>query len=182
MKVRFLSILMLSLPLVGLAQPAPDDYPRQADEKYPQQADTVENGIPEHILHLADTLAAVNQIHGPYVGFDGETTEQYKNFVKLSELACPDELLLLTSHDNAVVRGYAFWALARQQYTDLDKVLLNHARDETLVREVQGGMITRVPLIEFMQWVVDPDMFEEDSKKLDDGVFQRVSELRFSDR
>lgn len=138
--------------------------------------------LPEHIGAIVDSLARVNEIHGSYVGFSGETTRQYEHFIQLSELACPEELLLLTSHKNAVVRAYAFWSLARQQYEGLEKVLLEHARDEALVREVQGGMVTTVPVIDFMQWVVDPDLLDTESKKLDTDVFQQVSELRFSDR
>ena len=81
-----------------------------------------------------------------------------------------------------MVRAYAFWALARQQYEELEQVLLEHARDEALVREVQGGMVTQVPLIDFMQWVVDPELLDTESKKLDTDVFRQVSEIRFSDR
>ncbi|MBC2838750.1 hypothetical protein [Robiginitalea sp. SC105] len=165
---------LLALPAVSFAQ--------SGDSPEPAGAETGVVEIPEHILQLADTLAVVNQIHGPYVGFTGETSAQYRNFVKLSELACTDELLQLTTHKNAVVRAYAFWALARQQYEELDEVLLEHARDEELVREMQGGMVTRVPVIDFMQWVVDPDLLDADSKKLEADVFEKVSEIRFSDR
>lgn len=164
----------LALPILAMGQPT-----QGAIKSDPDPAASV---IPEHILQLVDSLSAVNQIHGPYVGFDGETTSQYQNFKKLSELACTDELLELTNHDNAVVRGYAFWALARQQYEGLDSVLLAHAHDEDPVREIQGGIINSVPLIDFMQWVVDPEMLDEDSRKLEPEIFQRVSQLRFADR
>lgn len=134
------------------------------------------------INRLADSLASVNAIHGEYVGFDGNDSPQYRNFETLTELACPEELLGLMQHENATVRGYAFWGLARQQYPKLDSVLLAHARDESLVREMQGGMISTVPLIDFMQWVVDPALMDDESRKLEPEVFERVSELRFSDR
>ncbi len=134
------------------------------------------------INRLADSLAAVNAIHGEYVGFDGINSAQYQNFETLTALACPEELLGLMQHENAVVRGYAFWGLARQQYPKLDSVLLAHARDESLVREMQGGMLSSVPLIDFMQWVVDPALMDGESRKLEREVFERVSELRFSDR
>ena len=131
---------------------------------------------------LAGSLAGVNELHGPYVGFSGTVTEQYKNFGKLVEKADPEELLDLMEHPNAVVRGYAFWALARDQYELLDSVLLAHARDEAPVRLMQGGMVTELPLVDFMQWVVNPDLLDGDCKKLDNEVIDRVAELRFSDR
>ena len=153
----------------------------------PHAPATSEPGLTEdprlvEIRRLADTLSAVNAIHAEYVGFDGIQSAQYQNFETLTALACPTELLGLMQHDNAVVRGYAFWGLARQQFPKLDSVLLAHARDESLVREMQGGMISSVPLIDFMQWVVDPALMDEESRKLEQDVFERVSELRFSDR
>lgn len=182
-RLYFALLFLLLLPFSGLAQPSlpvgsAPGVRVAAGETGPVKV--VE--IPEHIGEIVDSLAIVNEIHGSYVGFSGETTRQYKNFIRLSQLACPDELLLLTSHKNAVVRAYAFWALARQQYADLEQVLLDHARDEALVREVQGGMVTQVPLIDFMQWVVDPDLLDTESKKLDTDVFRQISEIRFSDR
>lgn len=144
-----------------------------------QEAEGASGGA---IPSLADSLAAVNQVHGPYVGFSGEATDQYQNFLLLCEQATEAELLELCEHENAVVRAYAFWALARQQYDHLDSVLLAHSRDETLITEIQGGVMTRVPLIDFMQWVVSPDMMDAQSKKLDAKVLERVAELRFSNR
>lgn len=129
---------------------------------------------------LADSLALTNQIHGPYVGFSGERTQQYDRFERLTELADCGALLELSKHENAVVRGYAFWGLARKQYPKLDSVLLAHAQDESLVTEIQGGVMNRIPLIEFMLWVVHPDMMDDQSLKLDSDTFRQVSELRFS--
>lgn len=183
-RLFFALLALLCLPLPGLAQPSVSagTTPGVVAVKTEETGDLTKVEIPEHIAAIADSLAVVNEIHGSYVGFSGETTRQYENFIRLSQLACPDELLLLTSHKNAVVRAYAFWALARQQYEELEQVLLEHARDEALVREVQGGMVTQVPLIDFMQWVVDPELLDTESKKLDTDVFRQVSEIRFSDR
>lgn len=132
-------------------------------------------------IALADSLALVNQVHGPYVGFDGATTPQYQHFVTLSQTASDLELLELCDHENAVVRAYAFWALARRQYAGLDSVLLAHARDEDLISEIQGGVINRIPVIEFMQWIVRPDMMDGSGTKLDPEVLQRVARLRFAE-
>ncbi|MDG1571033.1 hypothetical protein OZ410_01795 [Robiginitalea sp. M366] len=143
--------------------------------------ETAADSVPAYQA-LADSLAKVNRVHGPYVGFNGETTNQYRNFLQLTETASEGQLLELCNHDNAVVRAYAFWGLARNQFTRLDSLLLAHARDEAPVSEVQGGVITRIPLVDFMQWVVDPNMMDTRSKKLDPAVIRRLAELRFADR
>ena len=137
-------------------------------------------GTDNPLVRLTDSLAHTNQIHGPYVGFSGQRTPQYKRFEKLMELADCRELLEFSKHPNAVVRGYAFWGLARKQYPKLDSVLIAHAHDEAPVLEIQGGVMNQIPLVSFMMWVVDPDMMDAESRKLDPSVFQKVSELRFS--
>lgn len=156
------------LPTLLFAQPSAQEYNEA------QPADS--------LRILADSLAAVNELHGPYVGFSGTVTAQYQNFLELVERGDAEGLLGLTQHPNAVVRGYAFWGLAREQYGALDSVLLAHARDEAPVRLMQGGMVTELPLVDFMQWVVNPDLLDGDCKKLDSEVINRVAELRFSDR
>ena len=167
MKIKAL-LLSCLFPALGFSQPSAGSYP--------EPAPTVSLEV------LVDSMAAVNELHGPYVGFSGIVTEQYRNFGKLAETAGSEELLDLMGHANAVVRGYAFWALARAQYERLDSVLLAHARDETPVRVMQGGMVTELPLVDFMQWVVNPDLLDGDCKKLDPQVIERVSEIRFSGR
>jgi len=167
MKIRVLLLACL-FPALGFSQPSVGEHPFSASAETPER--------------LADSLAAVNELHGPYVGFSGTVTGQYKNFVTLVEVAGPDELLGLMGHPNAVVRGYAFWALAREQYEKLDSVLMAHARDEVPVRVIQGGIVSELPLVDFLQWVVNPDMLDGDCKKLDTEVIERVAELRFSER
>ena len=138
--------------------------------------------MPLELQVLTDTIAEVNQIHGPYIGFGNSRPEQYVRFERMLELADCRELLACTSHDNATVRAYAFWGLARKQYPKLEEVLLAHATDEEYVSEIQGGILTQIPLIEFMQWVVDPNMLDgEESKKLDPSVHRKVAELRFAE-
>lgn len=161
-------LLTFLFPILVFSQPSVRENPDPAQ--------------PETLEMLAGSLAGVNELHGPYVGFSGTVTEQYKNFGKLVEKAGPEELLNLMEHPNAVVRGYAFWALAREHYEQLDSVLLAHARDEAPVRVMQGGMVAELPLVDFMQWVVNPDMLDGDCKKLDTSVIEKVVELRFTDR
>ena len=168
-KMKMKGLLLACLfPALGFSQPAAEQHPA------PMPFDAVQM--------LADSLASVDELHGPYVGFSGTINEQYKNFGKLVETADPEDLLELMAHSNAVVRGYAFWGLAREQYEKLDSVLLAHARDEAPVRVRQGGVVASLPLVDFLQWVVNPDMLDRDCKKLDESVIDRVAVLRFSDR
>jgi hypothetical protein len=138
-------------------------------------------GTKDSIQVLVDTIASVNQIHGVYVGFSGEITAQYRHFETLTRLSDCGDLLNLCNDENPVVRGYAFWGLARKQYPNLDSVLLSHARDEAIIYEIQGGVISQLPLIDFMQWVVDPDILDVESKKLGHETMRRVAKLRFSE-
>ena len=160
--MRAVFLLFFFLPCIILGQQATD-------------------GNPSLTRLLADSLAVTNQIHGPYVGFSGERTAQYWRFETLTELADCGELLELSNHPNAVVRGYAFWGLARKHYSDLDSLLMVHAHDETPVIEIQGGVMNQIPLIEFMLWVVNPDMMDSESLKLDRDTFRQVTELRFTE-
>lgn len=137
--------------------------------------------LPLKISSLIDSIATVDQVHSAFVGFEGKKTEQYMRFERLIETADCQELLACTQYPNATVRAYAFWALARRQYAGLDSVLLAHARDEDLISEIQGGVINRIPVIEFMQWIVRPDMMDGSGTKLDPEVLQRVARLRFAE-
>lgn len=161
-------LLACLFPSMLLAQPS------ESEGANPQPSDAR--------FMLADSLARVNELHGPYVGFSGRVTGQYRNFLELVETTDAGGLLDLMGHPNAVVRGYAFWGLARQQYEKLDSVLLAHARDEVPVRLIQGGMVTELPLVDFMQWVVNPQLLDGDCKKLDASVIEKVAELRFAER
>ena len=173
--------LALTLPAPVWAQPAaPGSVTTGISEV--AEVKSALDALPIELQVLTDSIAEINQIHGPYVGFDDSHPEQYLRFERLVERADCQELLACTSHENATVRAYAFWGLARKQYPDLEKVLLDHAKDEEYVSEIQGGVLNQIPLIEFMQWVVDPDMLDgNESKKLDPSVHRKVAELRFSE-
>lgn len=177
----FAFLLAFAVPGQLWAQPAAPGSATIGMGEVGEAKSTLE-ALPLELQVLTDSIAEVNQIHGPYIGFDDVQPEQYLRFERLVERADCQELLACTSHENATVRAYAFWGLARKQYPDLEKVLLDHAKDEEYVSEIQGGVLTQIPLIEFMQWVVDPDMLDGDeSKKLDPAVHRKVAELRFSE-
>lgn len=132
------------------------------------------------IKSVVDSLAFYNEIHGLYVAGITSKSKSYKLFQKLSTSFELDYLLQLSTHCNPTIRGYVFWALSRSHYGGLDSVLLAHAKDEQRVRVIQGRTIAEVPVIDFMQWVVHPDLLDADSKKLPKTVIDSVSKIRFS--
>jgi len=117
------------------------------------------------INKLANAIAE-NVIHSAAVGYTGEKTIEYDRFEQLYNSTTSDECLILISHRNAAVRGYAFWALAKKHYTDLDAVYEKLSDDNTLVHVMQGCLGDLVPLHEFTRWVVTPKMFDLECKKL----------------
>lgn len=131
------------------------------------------------IQSLVDSIVYYGEIHGPYVAGVTSKSKSHKLFQKLTRNFQIEELLPLSSHCNPTVRGYAFWALSRVHYKQLDSVLIAHARDEEMVRVIQGRIISELPVIDFMQWVVHPDLLDADSKKLPEKVIDSVAKVRF---
>lgn len=132
------------------------------------------------IQTIADALAIWNELHGTYVVSDKNKPKPYKVFQELLKTKDTLGILQLMQHQNAVVRGYAFWALAKLQYANLDSILIAHARDEERIRYLQGMVVSEVPLVDFMFWVVHPEILDRDSKKLSDSVIEKVQAIRYS--
>jgi hypothetical protein len=107
-----------------------------------------------------------NRIDSEAVGYGAERTAQYDRFIKLTGRATTEELILLTNHKNPVIRGYAFWALARQNYADLYKIFSDHQHDSESVDVLMNCTGGEMPLIGFMTWVVTPNMLDMECKKL----------------
>ena len=75
--------------------------------------------ISPEIYSIVQNIAQYNQLESENVGISGETTIQYRNFIKLRDNATIDELLELLKHENSVVKGYSSWALADRMYPRL---------------------------------------------------------------
>ena len=65
-----------------------------------------------------------------------------------------------------MVRGYAFWGLAKKHYKDIEAVFDRFSDDKTIVLVFQGCLGDQVPLSLYARWVVTPQMFDSDCKKL----------------
>src|SRR5688572_25066951 len=85
--------------------------------------------IRTELQSLVNKMEDYGRIDSRAIGFEGKYTEQYSRFIKLSEKATDDELLILTEHKHAAIRGYAFWALAKRHYQDLHMIYIKHRDD-----------------------------------------------------
>ena len=67
--------------------------------------------IRSEVLALRDSIAQINELHYQYIGYAGATSDQYKNYKKLSQTATNKELYILAKDYNPVVATYATFAL-----------------------------------------------------------------------
>ena len=79
--------------------------------------------IKPEILEIAQKIEKNNILESEHVGIAGETTDQYRNFIKLRDEATIDELIELLKFKNSVVKGYVSWALADKKYIALYEIL-----------------------------------------------------------
>lgn len=77
---------------------------------------------------LVQKIEKYNELDSEHVGISGVTTDQYRNFERLRDNASTDELIKLLKHKNAVVKGYASWALVDNMYPKLADILTEFLR------------------------------------------------------
>jgi hypothetical protein len=122
--------------------------------------------LSHQIKSIVKDMAKYKRIDSEAVGFAGTRTKQYDRFIKLTHIATTEELVLLMDHKSPVVRGYSFWALAKLNYSDLEKIFKAHKNDTEYVDELDGCIGGKIPLIDFMTWVVTPNILDVNCKKL----------------
>ena len=119
-----------------------------------------------------------NEIHSDAVGYRGEKTSQYKRFEKLTKKAKLDELIELTEHPSPVVRGYAFWALAKRNYKKLEEIFIKHLRDEEKLKLYEGCIGLNTSVINFLYQVVSPNLLDWRCKTFDEETFERIEKIK----
>ncbi|AEE51973.1 hypothetical protein [Haliscomenobacter hydrossis] len=134
--------------------------------------------ISKTVRQIAKDIAKENEIHGDAVWVVAAKTPQYRRFEGLYTKASLEELIELVEHPNPAVRGYAFWGLAKRHYEKLEAIFISHAADEQLVYQIEGCKGAKIPVIDFMRWVVTPEMIDWDCKKLDAAALNRLEERR----
>ncbi|MCR5889871.1 hypothetical protein LRS06_19260 [Hymenobacter sp. J193] len=98
--------------------------------------------LPSGIQRLVSKIKQKNELKSEFVGYAAVTPEQYHDFIALRDSASLEVLLRLTRHHNAVVRGYAGWALADRQYAGLPTLFtyfLQHPRKVKTMHGCIGG-------------------------------------------
>jgi hypothetical protein len=90
---------------------------------------------------LVADIAKENVLMGGAVGIDGGRPDQYNRFDLLRSKATDQELIALTNDTNAVVRCYAFQALAEKNYIDIYPVVISHLSDTAKVTTLSGCLM-----------------------------------------
>lgn len=134
--------------------------------------------ISKAVRKIVKAIAEKNEIHGDAVWIVAAKTPQYLRFVELHVKASSEELIELVEHPNPTVRGYAFWGLAKRNYERLEAIIMSHAVDEQLVYQIEGCKGSKIPVIDFMCWVVTPEMIDWECKKFDNAALDRLQERR----
>lgn len=126
------------------------------------------------VSKLATKIGKSNTIHSETIGYSGDKSNQYKNFEKLISTARIDELVQLMNHPKSAVRGYAFWALAKKHFINLNEIFIKHANDDETVILMLGCMVDEISVIDFMKLIVTPEMIDLNCKKLDHNIIEKM--------
>lgn len=147
--------------------------------------DTVINGIVEN-----------NELQGQYLGIVGTSSYQYKRYERIKNELKYDQLVQLSNHTNAVVRCYAFWALADRREADLFKILIDHINDTTLVYKQFADVVDYTTVSDFFidlltqEYIFTADYFRENNSQitneekgiLDSIVLYSSAKIKYLDR
>ena len=163
-QIQILSVLII-LPILNFGQDLQLNYKS--------------NQIRKELRKVIKGIGKENVIHSEAVGFSAEKTPQYKRFEKLVKKAKIEELVELMHHSKPAVRGYAFWALAKRHYEDLDEIYIKHTNDGEFVFHLEGCMGVDIPVIEFMRMVITQQMIDLDCKKLDERTMEMMESKQY---
>lgn len=97
--------------------------------------------ISNDIKKLVEQLSKENMILGRAVSVGAEERPPYKAFKKLVDVASIDELVLLTKHDNPIVRGYAIWGLILRDKEKAEALKSQFYADNAVVETMLHGCI-----------------------------------------
>lgn len=131
-------------------------------------------------------IAKVNKLMGGAVGFAGTRPAQFNNFLELQKVAKQSELLELTSHPNAVVRSYAFWALSLKPSVKLLPILEKHINDTATVSTMFGCLVGDEKVGDFLitkaseqtDAAKSKNFTQEDAQQLDRLLISSTTTLR----
>jgi len=133
--------------------------------------------VSHKIMAIARKMANVNRLDGPAVGFAEARTRQWDNFVELKKKATIEELLLLTNHENAVVRCYAFWATLFDPAVDPWPTVVAHIEDTKEVTTFFGCLPGKEKVGDFYISLVMPNDVDTAMAKLDSAQLATLDSI-----
>ena len=140
------------------------------------QGKVVQAAVSAKVLRLANQIEGVNQLMDEAVYEAGIKPEQYEYFEQLMAIGTEKEIVVLTDHPNAVVRCYAFWALAKKKSPFTVPVLKKHLKDEAQVKTQFGCLGGIQTVAEFMFEVVTPKYVDVTCLKLNAEELQQLKQ------
>lgn len=121
---------------------------------------------------LVKKIENYNVLETEHVGEAGITTNQYRNYLKLRKKAYTEELLLLLEHKNAVVKGYATWALVDKKYPNLANIFSKFLITGEMVTTLSGCLGTQQDLATELYYRVSYQLFRRKFNTKDSLFFQ----------
>ena len=107
----------------------------------PKKITNQETKISQDTQSISQELTQRNILTGRYTGKESSDSPQYEIFERLMKKASEKELVQLTDHENAVVRTYAFWALAKKKSSKIPEILEKHIQDKVIINTAFGDMV-----------------------------------------
>jgi hypothetical protein len=135
-------------------------------ESYGQTTQPSTTTIRSEIQKIVKGIAKDNVLKGEAVGYAGTRTDQWDRYEKLKKDATNTELLTLTDNHNAVVRCYAFQALATKKEIDVFPVVLKHLSDTSTIETFFGCIVSSQTVGDYFVEVVTPEYIDLDAYKL----------------
>ncbi|GEM_PF-3208682 len=131
------------------------------------------NQVRKEVRKIVEKIA-IGGIDTEAIGYGGERTDQYSRFIRLKEKVNIEELVALMNHPAPSVRGYSFWGLAKLHYDNLETIFIKHANDNAIIFFMDGCSPMDIPVIEFMEQVVQSNVLDVDCKKLSKSVINKM--------
>ncbi len=123
-------------------------------------------------------IAEENVLTSEAIGRGGTPARSYQYFDSLMQKSDTQELITLTSHDNGVVRSYAFWGLAKQKSKKIPDILLRRIGDNEKIQVIMGDVAESMMVADFMLKLLSTDDIDPDCYKLSPAREETFRQMR----
>ncbi|WP_421947383.1 hypothetical protein [Phaeodactylibacter xiamenensis] len=90
---------------------------------------------------LVEEIAQDKMMESEHIGFIGEKSEQYQKFLKLKSKASDEKLKGLTTHENPLIRTYAYKSLIERELIKPSKAFNDALQDNESFSKMSGDQI-----------------------------------------